>query len=52
MFGEKKDSTFSPNKFQGIEPAYMLQIFYFKILTLICSGDTKKLNLGGWGGKK
>ena len=30
----------------------MLQIFDFKILTLICSGDTKKLNLGGWGGKK
>ena len=47
-----KVSTSWPNKFQGIEPVYVLQILGTSVKKsgklLSCSGDTKKLNLGDW----
>ena len=35
LLGEKKDSIPSPNKFQGIEHIYMLQIFDTSARTLV-----------------
>ena len=51
-----KDSTSSPNKFQGIEPVEIEPASDFGHenirKTLSCSGDTKNLILGGWCGTK
>ena len=57
---EKKDSTSSPNKFQGKEPVYMLQIFDTETLGKLF-WRCKKTQLGrkgggggagGWGGQR
>ena len=45
----KKDSTFSPNKFQGIEPVYMVMMFWENSKLF---WRYKKTQLGGLGGSK